>query len=283
MGYYTAVKKKANATGIKSCEDIPLIEDPADAGEMITLGYKTPETVAGFEIRRKPAFSERTVNVGAERMSGKQVPSITHAFYKQYIQGFGHAVFMLNFVPGKVHCIKSSYKSVHSPGHFFQCSSGGHSATGNQCIMNSDSDNEILTDYSRPLKVTAIIFKRKGRTNRSCEAAESVLLNLPLEHRGLGDDVGFIHSQTFQNVMATVASSLKDDIYIAYFDSAEERLTSCSKIALGENSLSSLWQSHREIASSHIGLDTQYTTCVAKMPAPWKHGNDIWLTSVPHM
>mmetsp|Transcript_25954 Transcript_25954/g.55809 ORF Transcript_25954/g.55809 Transcript_25954/m.55809 type:complete len:1494 (+) Transcript_25954:41-4522(+) len=271
VGYFFAATTINTSNGrLNSCDDIPrrqLEPDVPDAGEMITPGYKMPSSVAGFEIRRKSSLSdERHVHLNPQRKEGYDVPSITHAFYKESLPDHGTAVFLLHFTPGRVHCVQKPSNTHY--GSYFECN-GGANPSGSHCVIESDDEGDI----SRPLRTTGFIFDEEFRGG--CDAAKQLLMKLPAEHRDLGNNTQYLFSQTFQNVVSTVSQKLGKDLFVAHFTRSKDTVA-CSRVVLGET----LWQAHREVASLHVGYDTHQATCMARVPQSWKNEDVIWDASV---
>ena len=270
LGYYGATQRKKTGGPITSCSEFPE-EDPADAGEIITPGYKFPDSVAGFEIRRAGAVSDRMHVRGylPTRNKDSEVPSISHAFYKESLPE-GTAVFLLHFTPGRVHCAIPTNASDQQ-GSFFECNHGGREATGDQCVASKDDG-----DYSRPLRTTGFLFDEEFQGG--CGSATRVLKDLPPVHQDYNNS-RYLYSQMFRNVVSTVSTEIGKDMFIAHFASPDGEVE-CNKVFSEKGASSKLWQIHRKVATLHAGLDTQYSTCAAHLPLLWSNGGVDWNTSV---
>ena len=252
------------------------------------------QAVVGFELRRRSLGSHMAPMYTNElQINTSTVPSITHAFYKQFVPKLGDVVFMLHFPPDTVHCI---YQSPISIGSFFRCDRGSRQSThtkenvSSHCIRSMQRpENGTNNNTSMPLGVAGIIFTQQIQD--ICPIVQELLQSLPFQHQSFanGTTYDFVRTQSFQNVLATVASYLGKDLSIAYRPHSQEDVL-CQQIRgvstpshpQNHNSTNNLWQYHRELSSMHIGLDTHYAACVAELPQNWTYDNVVWDASIPN-
>ena len=271
-------------------------------------------SVVGFELRRRALDSTRMTLMDTndrndtrrgrshrnEKQIDRSVPSITHAFYKQFIPKLGNVVFVLHFPLDTVYCIHQSPISI---GSFFHCDEGesarqsgdtketmdSHCVRSRHRQRNNDTSNEMPT----LLGVTGVIFTQQIQ-DKCPMMVQKLLRGLPVPRQhsfSNSTNTDFILTQSFQNVLATVASRLGKDLSIAYYhthsrdDIICQQITGVSKTSSHQqhnhnHSPNNLWEYHREVSSMHIGLDTQYATCVAELPRNWTYDEVAWNASI---